>query len=103
MSSVSRRVFLKVAGAAGLALATGCKASPPPAGGGPLTQVPTARTGAEQPPGELIITPTGSLYVQSYSRVPRVDPSVWTLTVHGLVERQATLSLDDLRAFPKVE
>jgi len=103
MSSVTRRGFLKVAGAAGLALATGCKASPPPAGSG--SPVPGATAGAvmDQPPGRLIITPTGSLYVQSYGRVPRVDSASWKLTVHGLVNQEASLTLDDIRAFPKIE
>ncbi|HET7011890.1 MAG TPA: molybdopterin-dependent oxidoreductase [Anaerolineales bacterium] len=104
MAGFSRRAFLKVAGAAGLALATGCKASPPQS----ATQVsgstvdPTA-IAVDRPPRELIITPTGELYVQSYARVPSVDAQAWTLNVHGLVDHETTLGLEDIRAFPKIE
>jgi DMSO/TMAO reductase YedYZ molybdopterin-dependent catalytic subunit len=100
---VTRRTFLKVAGAAGLALATGCKASSPPAGSGGAGLSATAEIAADQAPSQLIITPTGSLYVQSYGRVPSVDPAAWILRVHGLVDQEASLTLDDVRAFPKVE
>ena len=106
MSSVSRRTFLKVAGAAGIALATGCKVSPPSAGSGPsATLTPGVLPGIEieGPPRELIVTPTGSLYVQSYDRVPRVEAEAWRLHIHGLVNHELNLSLEDIRAFPKLE
>src|SRR3990172_6220481 len=106
MSSVSRRTFLKVAGVAVIALATGCKASPPSAGSGSTaTFTPTALpiVEVEGPPRELILTPTGSLYVQSYDRTPRVEAEAWRLHIHGLVSRELNLSLEDIRAYPKVE
>jgi hypothetical protein len=55
------------------------------------------------PPNEILITPTGELYIQSYDRRPDVDPAAWRLHIHGLVDHEATLTLDDIRAFPKVE
>lgn len=106
MSSVSRRTFLKVAGAAGLALATGCKASPPSAGSGLTTPFTPAAQGTvvvEGPPKELVLTPTGSLSVQSYDRIPRVEADAWRLHIHGLVDHELDLSLENLRAFPKIE
>ena len=35
--------------------------------------------------------------------VPQVDPSTWTLRVHGLVEREVTLTWDELLAAELVE
>jgi DMSO/TMAO reductase YedYZ molybdopterin-dependent catalytic subunit len=103
-TSVNRRAFLKVAGAAGLALATGCQVSSPPSGADGGAPTPAARpTSAVGPPKEILITPTGELYIQNYDRTPQVDASAWRLHVHGLVDHEATLSLDDIRAFPKTE
>lgn len=103
MTSVSRRTFLKVAGAAGLALASGCKATPPESATEPTALAGSAGVPVDEAPRTLIITPTGELYVQSYSRVPQVDPQAWRLQIHGLVERPTELSLDDVHAFPKIE
>jgi DMSO/TMAO reductase YedYZ molybdopterin-dependent catalytic subunit len=50
-----------------------------------------------------LITPTGELFVTSYSSAPRVDPAAWSLTVDGLVDRPLTLTYADLASFPKVE
>jgi DMSO/TMAO reductase YedYZ molybdopterin-dependent catalytic subunit len=103
MSSVSRRTFLKVAGAAGLALATGCKASPPVGAPESTAVEQTAGLANDEAPRSLILTSTGDLYVQSYGRVPQVDGQAWRLRIHGLVERPAELTLDDVRAFPRIE
>ncbi len=104
MVDVTRRSFLKVAGAAGAALLTGCQVAD---NGAPATAgvIPTASSssGLLPAPVEIIITPTGSLYAQSYSRVPAVQGDDWRLRVHGLVAQERTLSLADVRAFPKVE
>jgi DMSO/TMAO reductase YedYZ molybdopterin-dependent catalytic subunit len=56
-----------------------------------------------RPLGEIVVTPTGSLYIQSYGSRPAVDPDAWQLTVHGLVDRPRTLTLADVRAYPRVE
>jgi DMSO/TMAO reductase YedYZ molybdopterin-dependent catalytic subunit len=105
MPTMNRRVFLKVAGVTGAALLTGCRvggeASPPAptaaAGGG-------GSAGSLLPaPTEIVITPTGSLYVQSYSGIPDVMADTWKLYVHGMVQQERTLTLGDVRQFPKVE
>ena len=105
VTSVNRRAFLKVAGAAGLALATGCQVSSPPSATGGVSPTPGPRptSAAGRPPQEILVTPTGDLYIQSYDRTPQVDTEAWRLHVHGLVDHEATLSLDDIRAFPKVD
>jgi DMSO/TMAO reductase YedYZ molybdopterin-dependent catalytic subunit len=35
--------------------------------------------------------------------VPQIDPSSWSLRIHGLVDREITLTYDDLRARPLIE
>lgn len=102
MDPMTRRAFLKVAGVASLALVAGCRAEPAPSedGAPDLAQLATP---SAPPPAELLITPTGDLYTQSYSSTPRVDPAAWHLTVDGLVERPLTLAYADLASFTKVE
>jgi DMSO/TMAO reductase YedYZ molybdopterin-dependent catalytic subunit len=97
-----------VAGGAGAALLTGCQVieneTSAPAGGASVASTVTAPAGSlPQAPTEILITPTGSLYTQSYSRAPTVAADDWRMRVHGLVTQERTLGLDDLRAFPKVE
>lgn len=92
MGPIARRAFLKVAGTAGLALATGCRARPSPAGD--AARLPQA-------PAEIVVTPTGELYTQSYDAVPAVDPAQWSLTVDGLVQRPRTLGYAEVLAYPK--
>jgi sulfane dehydrogenase subunit SoxC len=48
------------------------------------------------------ITPVGMHYLLIHYDVPVVDPTTWRLQIGGGVERHAALSLDDLRAFPRV-
>jgi DMSO/TMAO reductase YedYZ molybdopterin-dependent catalytic subunit len=48
------------------------------------------------------VTPVGMHYLLIHYDVPRVDAATWTLEVDGAVERQMSLSLDDLRARPPV-
>lgn len=105
MVDLTRRSFLKVAGAAGAALLTGCQAADNGASAtdGALQPTASSSSGLLPAPVEIIITPTGSLYTQSYSRVPAVQGDDWRLRVHGLVAQERTLSLADVRAFPKVE
>jgi DMSO/TMAO reductase YedYZ molybdopterin-dependent catalytic subunit len=104
MVEMTRRTFLKVAGAAGAAVLTGCNVVE----GVSTTRVGAAATatpvsGPVPAPTEILITPTGSLYTQSYSKSPTVVGDDWRLHVHGLVSQERTLGLADLRAFPKVE
>ncbi|MHB8510143.1 MAG: sulfite oxidase-like oxidoreductase [Candidatus Dormibacteria bacterium] len=49
------------------------------------------------PPGQVL---TEKWPVLHYGNVPRYDISKWTLRVHGGVERERTLSLDEVKALP---
>ncbi len=49
------------------------------------------------------LTPVGLHYVLTHYDIPLVDPEGWRLTIAGLVERELSLSLSDLRARPAVE
>src|SRR5712692_3952775 len=48
------------------------------------------------------ITPVGLHYLLIHYDIPLVDPSIWRLSVTGLVHTPVSLSLDDLRARPSV-
>jgi DMSO/TMAO reductase YedYZ molybdopterin-dependent catalytic subunit len=48
------------------------------------------------------ITPTDQHYVRSHFAVPSIDAATWTLQVKGAVGQPLTLTLDQLRALPKV-
>ncbi|HLE23425.1 MAG TPA: molybdopterin-dependent oxidoreductase [Anaerolineales bacterium] len=102
---MTRRTFLRVAGAAGAAMLTGCKVveNETAAPVGPLSTTAATTDVLVSAPTEILITPTGSLYTQSYSRVPTVAAEAWRLRVHGLVSQERTLGMADIRAFPKVE
>jgi sulfite oxidase len=59
---------------------------------------------AEAPPEILagnFITPNDFHYVRSHLPVPIVDPKTYRLTVQGLGGKTLTLSLEDLKKFPK--
>jgi sulfite oxidase len=47
------------------------------------------------------ITPNELFFVRNHGRVPEVDRSAYRLTVTGLVERPLSLSLEELRGFPR--
>jgi sulfane dehydrogenase subunit SoxC len=46
------------------------------------------------------VTPAGLHYLLVHYDIPVVDPATWRLSVGGLVERELSLSLDDLRERP---
>jgi len=51
-----------------------------------------------------VITPASDFYrIDTALVVPQVDPSTWTLRVHGLVEQEVVLRCDDLVALPQQE
>jgi DMSO/TMAO reductase YedYZ molybdopterin-dependent catalytic subunit len=102
MDVITRRAFLKVAGVAGLALVAGCRAEISPEGDG-SSGAPDSASVLSPVPIEILITPTGELYTQSYSSTPRIDPATWQLTVDGLVDRPLTLGYAELASFAKVE
>ena len=43
------------------------------------------------------VTDTDAFYVRAHGPVPEIDPRAWRLRVHGLVERELSLSLETLR------
>ena len=43
------------------------------------------------------VTDTDAFYVRGHGLVPEIDPGVWRLQVHGMVERELSLSLKTLR------
>ncbi|MEV4352571.1 molybdopterin-dependent oxidoreductase [Actinoplanes sp. NPDC049596] len=44
-----------------------------------------------------LMTPTADFYrVDTALTVPRIDPDTWSLRIHGMVDRELRLSLDDL-------
>jgi sulfane dehydrogenase subunit SoxC len=47
------------------------------------------------------VTATDDLFVLAHLGVPRIDPSHWSLTIDGLVQRPLTLTLEALKARPK--
>jgi DMSO/TMAO reductase YedYZ molybdopterin-dependent catalytic subunit len=50
------------------------------------------------------ITPNGSFYrVDTALTLPQVDPSSWQLKIHGMVNRELTLTFDDLLHQPLIE
>lgn len=50
------------------------------------------------------ITPNGDFYrIDTALSLPRADLGSWTVRVYGLVEREVTLTYDDLLAMPQVE
>jgi hypothetical protein len=50
------------------------------------------------------ITPNGQFYrVDTAILVPQVDPSNWTLRIHGMVAREITITFDELLHRPLIE
>ncbi|MFN2468719.1 MAG: sulfite oxidase [Gaiellaceae bacterium] len=49
------------------------------------------------------VTPVGLHYLLIHYDIPAVDPATWRLGLRGLVERELTLTLADLRARPRAE
>src|SRR4051812_50170944 len=48
------------------------------------------------------VTPVGLHYLLVHYDIPQIDEKEWRLNVGGLVERDLSLSLDELRARPAV-
>nr|WP_083474215.1 sulfite oxidase [Pseudonocardia sp. AL041005-10] len=114
-AAVSRRRALGLAGGAAvasLAAATGGRllAAAPSTSGPAALALPSAPPVPALPPDASLpgapawLTPTADFYrIDTALQVPRVDAASWTLRVHGMVERELTLSLDQLRARRVVE
>jgi DMSO/TMAO reductase YedYZ molybdopterin-dependent catalytic subunit len=49
-------------------------------------------------------TPNGKFYrIDTALTVPQVDPNTWRLRIHGLVDREITMTYDQLRARPMID
>ena len=72
----------------------------------PAVPAPPAPAGAalEVPGLAPLITPNEHFYrIDTALIVPSIDPAGWTLTVNGMVERELTLTFDELLALPMEE
>src|SRR5699024_33598 len=50
------------------------------------------------------VTPNTDFYrIDTALAVPRVDPTTWQLRIHGLVDRELTLSFEELLAEPMID
>lgn len=48
------------------------------------------------------ITPSDLHFQRHHNGIPLIDPDLWSLTVHGLVDKPLTLSLAELKRFPSI-
>ncbi|MBX7120258.1 MAG: sulfite dehydrogenase [Gemmatimonadaceae bacterium] len=48
------------------------------------------------------ITPSDLHFERHHAGIPALDPARHTLTIHGLVDRPLTFTVDDIRRFPQV-
>ncbi len=115
-TAARRRFLLYAAGTSFAALAAGVAGRLLNTGGsspssiGPL---PTPATGAGPPPVDADfvadgtstwLTSPGDFYrIDTALSVPRISTSDWALRVHGMVDREVTLSFDQLRGMRLVE
>ncbi|MGO3479097.1 MAG: molybdopterin-dependent oxidoreductase [Brachybacterium tyrofermentans] len=75
--------------------------------------LPTPPTRAEEIPADArvdvegmpaYLTPNDDFYrIDTALAVPRVDPTTWELRIHGLVDRELTLTFEQLLAEPMIE
>lgn len=70
-----------------------------------VAAVPIPATASLGVPGiTRLITPNADFYrIDTALLVPRIDPADWSLTVTGLVDREVTISFDELVALPLEE
>lgn len=60
--------------------------------------------GAQLPGMTQFVTPASKFYrIDTALQLPEVDVSTWSLTIHGMVRRPVTITMDDLLALPLVE
>jgi len=53
--------------------------------------------------GQGYLTPPDRFFVRNHTSTPRLDPTTWSLRVHGTgVQREVVLSYDDVLALPSV-
>jgi sulfane dehydrogenase subunit SoxC len=68
------------------------------------TKVPLEEASSRTPLHDTygIITPSSLHFERHHSGVPEIDPSLHTLTIHGLVDRPLVFSVDDLKRLPSI-
>ncbi|BDZ64174.1 molybdopterin-dependent oxidoreductase [Agromyces mangrovi Wang et al. 2018] len=72
----------------------------------PATPAPPIPAGAELGINGLapVVTPNDRFYrIDTALRVPDLEPADWSLRIHGMVDREITLTWDELLALPLVE
>jgi DMSO/TMAO reductase YedYZ molybdopterin-dependent catalytic subunit len=113
----ARRRFLVAASAAGLVATTSgglglllgrAPASNAPAFAVPLPvdPAPLLPVGADlkEPGISTFYTPNDAFYrVDTALQVPEVDAASWSLRIHGMVDREVTLTFDELLLLPTIE
>lgn len=108
---LDRRAFIRGAAALPLvSVAAGSAVALPPAGEAPrptpafpgLIVRQDVPSNLEYPFATLdrFITPVERFFVRSHFPEPRIDLNAWRLRVEGAVEREQTLTLDELRRMP---
>ena len=124
--SLSRRTLLAAAAGAAGAIVTGREGAAQGQTPGDPTHTPGARpttvgkrSGFEHPERLIsgsaggssrtplqdldgILTPSDLHFERHHAGIPRIDPSTWSLLIHGLVDRPTVFGLDDLKRFPTV-
>jgi sulfane dehydrogenase subunit SoxC len=68
------------------------------------TKVPLEEASSRTPLHDTygIITPSSLHFERHHSGVPEIDPSLHTLTIHGLVDRPLVFTVDELKRLPSV-
>jgi DMSO/TMAO reductase YedYZ molybdopterin-dependent catalytic subunit len=72
----------------------------------PVTPAPPVPAGAEFDIQGLasVVTPNSEFYrIDTALIVPRIDPSDWSLRIHGMVDREIEITWDELLALPMQE
>src|SRR5471030_491287 len=66
------------------------------------TKVPLEEAASRTPLHDTygIITPSSLHFERHHSGVPEIDPSVHTLTIHGLVDRPLQFTVDEIKGLP---
>ncbi len=49
-----------------------------------------------------IVTPSDLHYIVDHDTTPTIDPTQYTFTIHGMVDRPTVFSLQDLQRFPSI-
>jgi len=70
----------------------------------PARTVAPTGTSSRTPHQDLLgtLTPSDLHFERHHAGVPRIDPSQYSLLIHGMVERPMVFTLDDLKRFPSV-